>query len=116
MKGGRNLVHFYFYNVYFECKQTVIIRSKSRLKKLAVSPSRNVVRLDRPPKIGAATQGGAVHPSTDTDIPESVSFYWSTNLKRGGQGPIWAVGPLDGWMDTPTKASFFYIFNVQKNT
>jgi hypothetical protein len=19
------------------------------------------------------------------------------NLKRGGQGPIWAVGPLDGW-------------------
>jgi hypothetical protein len=21
------------------------------------------------------------------------------NLKRGGQGPIWAVGPLDGWME-----------------
>jgi hypothetical protein len=21
------------------------------------------------------------------------------NLNRGGQGPIWAVAPLDGWMD-----------------
>jgi hypothetical protein len=26
------------------------------------------------------------------------------NLNRGGQGPIWAVASLDGWMDVHTQA------------
>jgi hypothetical protein len=37
---------------------------------------------------------------TRPDESYRVSKYvWLRNLKGGGQGPIWAVEPLDGWID-----------------
>jgi hypothetical protein len=38
-----------------------------------------------------------VHSSTGTTSHRKTLLLW--NLNRGGQGPIWAVAPLDGWMD-----------------
>jgi hypothetical protein len=59
-----------------------------------------------------------VAPPKVPELPSARGYSWATlspgvinrdlssikklllqNLKRGGQGPIWAVGPLDGWMD-----------------